>query len=281
DLETICLKCLQKAPRQRYASALALAEDLHRFQVGESIQARPTPAWERGVQWARRRPALAALLGVSGAAVVTVMVVVLLANARLKQQRDATELARQDAEGHSRDAQAQRQLADANFQKARDAVDQMLTRVGQEQLAQMPRMERLRRDLLQEALRFYQEFVRQKSTDPVVRNELARAYWRLGEAHRQVQALGQAGGADRQAGATYQKVAEEFPTVDGYWNGLGVSYANLGNLLKDRGRYQEAEGALRQALVHQEKLAIDAPTVPNYRKPLAATYNTLGVVLWH
>jgi WD40 repeat protein len=70
DLETICLKCLQKEPRKRYASAEALASDLRRFLAGESIEARPTPAWERGLKWARRRPALAALIGVSTLAVL-------------------------------------------------------------------------------------------------------------------------------------------------------------------------------------------------------------------
>src|SRR5262249_4217939 len=68
DLETICLKCLQKKPARRYTSGLALAEDLRRFQAGEPIQARPVSRWERAVKWARRRPTAAALLGVSGLA---------------------------------------------------------------------------------------------------------------------------------------------------------------------------------------------------------------------
>jgi WD40 repeat protein/serine/threonine protein kinase len=62
DLDTICLKCLQKEPGRRYADAAALAADLRAFREGRPIQARPVGPGEQAVKWARRRPAVAALL---------------------------------------------------------------------------------------------------------------------------------------------------------------------------------------------------------------------------
>jgi serine/threonine protein kinase/tetratricopeptide (TPR) repeat protein len=72
DLSTICLKCLEKDPKRRYSSALALAEDLERWLRHEPIAARRTGMLARGKKWVRRNPS-SALLATSLVALVTVV----------------------------------------------------------------------------------------------------------------------------------------------------------------------------------------------------------------
>lgn len=61
DLDTLCLKCLEKDPSRRFPTAAALAQELHRFLHGEPIHSRPITQWERARKWCQRNPAVASL----------------------------------------------------------------------------------------------------------------------------------------------------------------------------------------------------------------------------
>jgi serine/threonine-protein kinase len=76
DLSTICLKCLEKDPQRRYASALALAEDLEHWLKYEPIQARRTGIFTPGRKWVRRNPTTASLVTLSLALAATVGVII-------------------------------------------------------------------------------------------------------------------------------------------------------------------------------------------------------------
>jgi WD40 repeat protein/predicted Ser/Thr protein kinase len=102
DLETICLKCLQKSPERRYASSSELAADLRRWLTGEPIIARPVGRLERAVKWIKRRPARASLIGVSVLATAALFAVGWIYNARLEDAnarlRDALTLSEERLE---------------------------------------------------------------------------------------------------------------------------------------------------------------------------------------
>ncbi|MCE9533874.1 MAG: serine/threonine-protein kinase [Planctomycetes bacterium] len=88
DLETIVLKCLLKDPSRRYASAREFADDLRRFLNGEPIHARPVGFVERGIKWAKRRPAAAALVVVSVLGLAALIVGGWWYNSRLSEALD-------------------------------------------------------------------------------------------------------------------------------------------------------------------------------------------------
>jgi WD40 repeat protein/tRNA A-37 threonylcarbamoyl transferase component Bud32 len=109
DLETICLKCLEKDPDRRYATAALLAVDLRAFLAGEPIRARPAGAWQRAAKWARRRPAVAALTGVTAAALLSLAIWALWYTVKLHEHTTELQNALNRAES------GERRLRDENY----------------------------------------------------------------------------------------------------------------------------------------------------------------------
>jgi WD40 repeat protein len=137
DLETICLKCLEKDPLRRYSSALALAEDLGRWQRHEPIAARPATAWELAAKWVRRRPAIAALVAVTTLSVFVFVTLQWLNQRRLEGERNRAvaqgEATRQNL--YAADVYlAQQALGSGNLGLARRALAAHVPRGGQKDL---------------------------------------------------------------------------------------------------------------------------------------------------
>jgi serine/threonine protein kinase/WD40 repeat protein len=105
DLETICLKCMQKDPSRRYPTAQELAEDLGRFIRDEAIHARPVSRAGKVWRWCRRKPALASLGAVSFALLLIVLIGLPIALYQIDR-------ARRQAEQNARNESLQRQRAD-------------------------------------------------------------------------------------------------------------------------------------------------------------------------
>ncbi|MEX0728630.1 MAG: serine/threonine-protein kinase [Planctomycetaceae bacterium] len=194
DLDLIVMKALEKDRNRRYESVSALATDIQRYLHDEPIEACPPSAIYRLRKLARRN---------RGALVTTALLVVtllvgtgvsiwqaveatnsrkladdrlVLANERLENEKQA----RAETDVERRRADEQRQLAEANFKNALQAVDQMLTRVADEKLSHIRDVEPIRKELLEDALRFYEQFLEQRGDDPKLQYEVAKAWQRVG-----------------------------------------------------------------------------------------------------
>jgi predicted Ser/Thr protein kinase len=192
DLEIICLKCLQKEPYRRYATAEVLADDLQHFLRGEPIAARPVGALVRGWRWCRRRPKVATLLGVvvflTAAGVPAVTLLAWRAAANLRQAEENRAL-----------AETNRQRAEANFALARRAVERLLREAEDDVALREPRLQPFRRKLLESAREFYEELLLTRRDDPSIRADLAATCTRLAQLYEAAGEKVQADEARRQA----------------------------------------------------------------------------------
>ncbi len=282
DLDTICLKCLRKEPGQRYAGAADLAADLRRFLKGEPIHGRPTPVWSRAWKWARRRPAVAALLAVCALAVLLIIALELEYGAELRAERDEADRQRRRAVRNAAKAEAQkgeadrlRRQAEDNFRLARQAVDDYTGKLSEDENW---RVEDLREVLLKSSLDFYQKLVKQAGDDPILRASQGRAYLRLAQISGELGAKeAKALGLYRQAQAVFEELLREYPDDRHHQRELAQVFYHLGRAYRDLGRAREAESTLERARAIQERLAERRPGDATYQRDLARTWYALGL----
>jgi tetratricopeptide (TPR) repeat protein len=302
DLETVCLTCLRKDPARRYASARTLADDLGRFLNGEPIRARPSSLWEKARKWARRRPAAAALLAVSGLALLTVFGVVLGFTVKLQA-------ALHRAEEREKEAQRERAVA--------QAVNAFLQHdlLGQADVGNQPRPAGpAGRDrdvpvsvlLDRAAAAVGGKFPDQPEVEAAIRLTIGDAYRALGEYDKAQEHLDRAVAWRRQhLGADHPDTLRSLNNLAGLYESRGrhaeaeplylealagfrrksgadhpdtlASLNNLAGLYWSRGRYDEAEPLLQEVLAgRRQKLGPDHPDTLASLSNLALLYRSRG-----
>ena len=252
ELETIILKAMSKDAEDRYASAQELAADLTRYHSDEPIQASPPSAMNRLGKWARRHQPI-----VLSAFVVMVLATVGSATSAvlINNQRVAKEEARL--------------VATKNFGLAKDAVDSLLTEVVQEELFDTPQLEHVKRNLLNNALRFYQEMVALADDGDEMKLEVALAKGRLGQVLTEMQQHNDALQMHTEAVTELDQLRGDLAADPGVAMAFGQALKNQGHAMQDAAHFAGMTNA-DLARKNQEIVAIYRRAVDVMREVVEA-----------
>src|SRR5262249_3757226 len=157
-------------------------------------------------------------------------------------ERDAVRRSAQLADEERASAEIQRVRAEANQNQVLEAVDRFLIRVGDRRLAEIPEMEEVRRDLLQEALLYCEDFLKQNpNPDRNVRYQAGRAHGRMANILQTLSRFEASEDHYRSALALLKQLADEFPDEPSYRYDLAKNNNNLANLYREAKRGSEGE----------------------------------------
>jgi serine/threonine protein kinase len=283
DLQTICLKCLQKEPHRRYASAAALAEDLRRFQANEPILARPSSWVERAGSWCRRNPTVAFLVSFVALLLVLISVGSVVAAVWLGQELRRAQRAEQNAEEARaaavqarEDLQWQKDRADANLLITLGVLEKKL--VDEKKADQQAWLGQKKRQELQEVLERFHVLREINSASPEMTKLRGRAYGQMAAVQ---EILGEYEQAERslvQARELQESLRRGSPNDLAYQYDLAGTLHVLGRVRSHSRRVQESEAAYREAIQLDQRLAA-VSAQPQYRDALARHFHGLGLLL--
>jgi tetratricopeptide (TPR) repeat protein len=280
DLETLCLKCLEKEPAKRYANAGGLADELGRVLRDEPIRARPVARVERLWRWCRRKPALAALSG--GLALAILGGLLATTTFWLLAETNAEAARRETIAKEKESKKAIKNAADAEeySRHARKTLDHMTSAVIDEWLVKQPKLTEEQKRFLELALVSYEKFTTVAAETTDQRAALAKAYARVASLRDRLGLRAEAVSAYRRAVEIHTRLVSEFPAVLKYRQELAELHNNLALLLAELGQRTgpaSAEEHFQQALAIRQKLASEFPAVHAYRGELAASYHNRAI----
>jgi serine/threonine protein kinase len=271
DVAAVVAVAMDASPQCRYASAADFARDLTNLLERRPVEARPAGPWVHLARWAQRQPAAAAAAALAFVVVVGGPFVFGLQQRRAADEQRA--LAAQ-IEVQRLKAVAGEERATASFLRAMDAVDSLLTRVGDERLEHVPQAEEVRRELLEDALAFYGRFLEERSEDPQVQLRTARTNAKVGGIRRLLDDGDGAVAAFEQAVGILRRLGDGASQLE-----LCQTLGDLGATLTLAGRFEEAEPACREARSLGQALTREDPLSVAAHSALGKACHGLAVVL--
>ena len=274
DVETICLKCLQKEPAKRYATAELLAEDCRRFVAGEPILSRPISPAERAWRWCRRNPRVAGLLATVAGLLVVVTVTSTVSALTIAQERNLKEIQRKDAVDARVAAETARQQADENAKIATKQAGlslntmQVLIDKVQTQLDEAPRTQQIKRDLLETAMEGLKKVAKEAEGSTSIETTMLGAHMQMAKMFKQLGDTEDAMNEYEKSLTIARRRAEENPDNDASQSNLVVVLNQVGDMRQELKR--DVDAALlcyREALQICETLSAKPPSTAGARSP--------------
>jgi tetratricopeptide (TPR) repeat protein len=170
----------------------------------------------------------------------------------------------------------ERARAESNFRRARAAVDEYFTTVSESKLLDVPGLQPLRKELLESARRYYEDFLNERGEDPSVAAEAAAAAFRVASVTALLGDLAGASENYRRAIALYETLVASRPGDVDLRSDLSMCYSSLGLLLDGMERDDEGVVEVRRALEIRERLAREHPENGHFQADLARSHRHLG-----